>query len=72
MNKLNTFQKIGLAATAMVLSGAAMAGGTTFDTSDLLTDIAAAGLALAAVAAAIVAGPRLLKAAWGWIRGTVR
>lgn len=43
-----------------------------FDTADVLTAITAAGVAVGAIGAAIVAGPRIVKAAWGWIRGTVR
>jgi hypothetical protein len=44
----------------------------TFDLVDTLAAIAAAGVAVGSIGAAIVAGPRIVKAAWGWIRGTVR
>lgn len=71
MKQMNVFQKFGLGAVAFAAAGSANAA-AVFTTTDLLADIALAGAALATVAAAIVAGPRLLKAAWGWIRGTVR
>lgn len=71
MTRFTALRKLQLGALMLAVSGASMAQ-ASFDTSDLITDIVAAGAALALVAGAIVAGPRLLKAAWGWIRGTVR
>lgn len=42
-----------------------------FDTGDVLTAITAAGVAIGAVGAAVVAGPAIIRAAWRWIRGSV-
>lgn len=42
-----------------------------FDTTDVLTAITAASVAVGAIGAAVVAGPAIVRAAWRWIRGTV-
>lgn len=42
-----------------------------FDTTDVLTAVTAAGVAIGAVGAAVVAGPAIIRAAWRWIRGSV-
>lgn len=42
-----------------------------FDTTDVLTAITAAAVAVGAIGAAVVAGPAIVRAAWRWIRGTV-
>lgn len=62
---------------AVVASGLAGSGlalaqtSTTFDTTDLVSGIVAAGVAVAAIGAAVAVGPRLLKAAWKWIKGAL-
>lgn len=62
---------LSMGAALAVMAGSASAA-LTVDTTGLVSDIAIAATAIGVVAAAIVAGPRLVRAAWGWIRGTVR
>lgn len=63
--------KVLLGAMLVGVAGAASAQ-ATYDTSDVLSAIAAGTVAIGAIGAAIVSGPRVVKAVWGWIRGTVR
>lgn len=72
---MNRFKKYGrrvLAGAVAVAPGLAMAQtGPSFDTTTVTTAIAAAAVAVGLIGAAVAAGPVVVKAAWGWIKGAI-
>lgn len=69
MKVLNRLQGVALAVLGTVASVPAFAA---YDTAAVTTEITAAAAAIGAIGAAVVAGPRVIRAAWRWIGGTVR
>lgn len=72
--KLNTgvFTFCALLLLAAAGPAAAQVTAGDFDTSDILAGILIVSGVLGAIGAAVVSGPRLVRAGWGWIRGMVR
>lgn len=69
MKAFNRLQGVALMVLGTVASVPAFAA---YDTAAVTTEITAAATAIGVIGAAVVAGPRVIRAAWSWIKGTVR